>query len=78
MSQAVKTPTKYQHIFKTVYLLNKLEFKKLVTPELQSIKFSFEWYLGSSTLLLWFSSYLRLKFDKILTIQTLLITFKPP
>ena len=78
MSQAVKTPTKQQHIFKTVYLLNKLKFKKILTPDLQSIKFSFEWYVGSYTLLLQFSSYLRLKFDKILTIQTLLITFKPP
>ena len=34
MSQAVKKPTKYQHIFKTVYLLNKLKFKKMLTPEL--------------------------------------------
>ena len=34
MSQAVKTPTKYQHIFKTVYLLNKLKFKKFITPDL--------------------------------------------
>ena len=31
MSSAFKTPTKYQHIFKTVQPLKKLKFRKLLT-----------------------------------------------
>ena len=34
MWKAVKTPTKYQHILKTVLLLKKFEFKKMLTQEL--------------------------------------------
>ena len=42
------------------------------------MKFSFEFYVGSYTSLFWLPSLLRFNFDKILTIQTLIITFKPP
>ena len=52
--------------------------KKGRQSNLQSIKLSFKWYVGSSTLLLWFLSYLRLTFDKILTLQMMIITFIPP
>ena len=52
--------------------------KNIPLSNLWSKKFYFEWYVGSYTLLLWFPIYLHLKFDKILTIQTLIITYEPP
>ena len=59
--------------------MNDSKYEKKVAHQIfREKKYSFEWYLGSYTLLLWFPSYLRLNFDKILNIQTLIITFKPP
>ena len=51
--------------------------KKTRELSFYSKKFSFGFYVDLYTLLFWLASYLRLNFDKILTIQTLIITFKP-
>ena len=64
--------------FKPAQRLNDSKYKKKsFQSNFLSIKFFFEMYVDSYTLLLWFSSNLHLKLDEILTIQTLIITFKP-
>ena len=64
--------------FKPAQRLNDSKYKKKsFQSNFLSIKFSFEMYVDSYTLLLWLPSDLHLKLDKILTIQTLVIAFEP-